>query len=114
MAGAVVDHMKKQSVKSVGFLGYIDAYGEQWFVALDSLLKKAEIKMLGVERLGCSDISVTAQALKLSSIILGATVLVSSGIGADMPQLGLIERGYMGKRYQMHAAAKRGPIRLGG
>src|SRR4051794_2372532 len=28
MANAVVNHMKKQGAKSVGFLGYTDAYGE--------------------------------------------------------------------------------------
>ena len=27
---AMVEHMKKQGIKTLGFLGYTDAYGEQW------------------------------------------------------------------------------------
>src|SRR5512133_2523880 len=30
MGHAVAVHMKKQGIKTVGFLGYTDAYGEQW------------------------------------------------------------------------------------
>ena len=30
MAYAMVQHMRKQGVKTVGFLGYTDAYGELW------------------------------------------------------------------------------------
>lgn len=114
MAEAMVEHMKKQGVKSVGFLGYTDAYGEQWLQALNPLLEKAGIKMLGVERFARSDTSVTAQALKLSSLNPDAMVIVASGSGAAMPQLGLVERGYKGKYYQTHAAATRDLMRVGG
>jgi branched-chain amino acid transport system substrate-binding protein len=34
MAHAMVEHMKKQGVKTVGFLGYTDAYGEGWLKGL--------------------------------------------------------------------------------
>ena len=105
MAEAMVEHMKKQGVKSVGFLGYTDAYGEQWLQALNPLLEKAGIKMVGAERFARSDTSVTAQALKLASLNPDAMVVVASGSGAAMPQLGLVERGYKGKFYQTHAAA---------
>jgi branched-chain amino acid transport system substrate-binding protein len=114
MAEAMVEHMKKQGVKSVGFLGYTDAYGEQWLQALNPLLEKAGIKMLGVERFARSDTSVTAQALKLASLNPDAMVIVASGSGAAMPQLGLVERGYKGKYYQTHAAATRDLMRVGG
>jgi branched-chain amino acid transport system substrate-binding protein len=30
MGHALVEHMKKQGVKTLGFLGYSDVYGEQW------------------------------------------------------------------------------------
>ena len=30
MATAIVNHMQKTGIKTVGFLGYTDAYGEQW------------------------------------------------------------------------------------
>ena len=90
MAEAMVEHMKKQGVKSVGFLGYTDAYGEQWLQALTPLLEKAGIKLAGVERFARSDTTVTGQALKLASANPDAMVVVASGSGAAMPQLGLI------------------------
>ncbi|NCT95868.1 MAG: ABC transporter substrate-binding protein [Comamonadaceae bacterium] len=114
MAEAMVEHMKKQGVKSVGFLGYTDAYGEQWLQALTPLLEKAGIKLSGVERFARSDTTVTGQALKLASANPDAMVVVASGSGAAMPQLGLIERGYKGKFYQTHAAATRDLMRVGG
>ncbi|MGX5651298.1 ABC transporter substrate-binding protein [Hydrogenophaga sp. YM1] len=114
MAEAMVEHMKKQGVKSVGFLGYTDAYGEQWLQALTPLLEKAGIKLAGVERFARSDTTVTGQALKLASANPDAMVVVASGSGAAMPQLGLIERGYKGKFYQTHAAATRDLMRVGG
>ncbi|MBL0918727.1 MAG: ABC transporter substrate-binding protein [Hydrogenophaga sp.] len=114
MAEAMVEHMKKQGVKSVGFLGYTDAYGEQWLQALIPLLEKANIKLVGTERFARPDTSVTAQALKLASANPDAMVIVASGSGAAMPQLGLVERGYKGKFYQTHAAATRDLMRVGG
>lgn len=114
MAEAMVEHMKKQGVKSVGFLGYTDAYGEQWLQALNPLLEKAGIKLVGAERFARSDTSVTAQALKLVAANPDAMVVVASGSGAAMPQLGLVERGFKGKVYQTHAAATRDLMRVGG
>src|SRR5690606_40466692 len=76
--------------------------------------RSAGIKMLGVERFARSDTSVTAQALKLTSLNPDAMVIVASGSGAAMPQLGLVERGFKGKYYQTHAAATRDLMRVGG
>ena len=114
MAIPMVAHMVKQGVKTVGFLGYTDAYGEQWLQALIPLLDKAGIKLVGTERFARSDTSVTAQALKLSAANPDAMVVVASGSGAAMPELGLVERGYKGKYYQTHGAASRDLMRVGG
>jgi branched-chain amino acid transport system substrate-binding protein len=114
MANAMVAHMVKHGVKSVGFLGYTDAYGEQWLQALTPLLDKAGIKLLATERFARADTSVTAQALKLTAANPDAMVVVASGSGAAMPQLGLVERGFKGKYYQTHAAASKDLMRVGG
>lgn len=114
MANAMVAHMQKQGVKTVGFLGYTDAYGEQWLQALTPLLDKAGIKLVASERFARADTSVTAQALKLTAANPDAMVVVASGSGAAMPQLGLVERGYKGKYYQTHAAATKDLMRVGG
>jgi branched-chain amino acid transport system substrate-binding protein len=114
MGHAVVEHMKKQGVKTVGFLGYTDAYGQQWLDAVGPMLDKAGIKLVGTERFARTDTSVTPQALKLTSANPDAILVVASGSGAAMPQLGLVERGYKGKVYQTHAAATPDLPRVGG
>jgi len=114
MAHAVVEHMKKQGIKTVGFLGYTDAYGELWLKALTPLAEKAGIKIVATERFARTDTSVTPQALKITSANPDAILVVASGSGAAMPQLALVERNYKGKIYQTHAAATQDLMRIGG
>lgn len=114
MAEAIVNHMKKQGVKTVGLIGYTDAYGESWVNELKPRLDKAGLKFVATERFARTDTSVTAQALKLTSAQPDAIVVVASGSGAAMPHLALVDRGYKGKIYQTHAAATRDLIRVGG
>jgi branched-chain amino acid transport system substrate-binding protein len=111
---AMVEHMKKQGVKTLGFLGYTDAYGEQWLKEVAPLLDKAGIKIVATERFARTDTSVTPQALKINAANPDAVLVVASGSGAAMPQLGLAERGYKGKIYQTHAAATMDLMRVGG
>jgi branched-chain amino acid transport system substrate-binding protein len=114
MGHAVVEHMKKQGVKTIGFLGYTDAYGEQWLKEITPQLDKAGIKLVATERFARTDTSVTPQALKLNAANPDAILVVASGSGAAMPQMGLAERGYKGKIYQTHAAATQDLMRVGG
>lgn len=114
MAYPIIEHMKKTGVKTVGFIGYADAYGEIWLKAMVPALEKAGIKLVATERFARSDTSVTPQALKLVSANPDAILVVASGSGAAMPQKGLIERGYKGKIYQTHAAATPDLVRIGG
>ncbi|TWC68193.1 ABC transporter substrate-binding protein [Herbaspirillum sp. SJZ099] len=114
MAGGVVDQMKKQGVKTIGFLGYSDSYGENWLKEVQRLAPAAGIKVGTVERFSRADTSVTAQALRVVSANPDAVLVVASGSGAAMPHKALVERGYKGKIYQTHSAASRDLIRLGG
>jgi branched-chain amino acid transport system substrate-binding protein len=114
MASGVVAHMARLGVKTVGFIGYSDAYGESWLKEFGALAEKHNIKMVDVERFARSDTSVTAQALKLATANPDAILVVASGSGAAMPEKALIERGYKGKVYQTHAAATRDLMRIGG
>lgn len=115
MSHAMIEHMKKQGIKTVGFLGYTDAYGESWlndFKAESAKLGGPQI--VAVERFARPDTSVTAQALKLTSANPQAMLIVASGSGAAMPHKAIVERGYKGKIYQTHAAASRDLMRIGG
>ena len=115
MAIPIVEHWKKVGVKTYGFLGYADAYGEAWLKDIQPLAEKAGIKLIATERFARSDTSVTGQALKLVSANPDAILVVASGSGAAMPHKGLVERGYpKTKLYQTHGAASRDLIRIGG
>lgn len=114
MGHAVVEHLKKQGIKTMGFLGYTDAYGEQWLIAMKPLLEQAGIQLVATERFARTDTSVTPQALKLSTANPDAILVVASGSGAAMPELALLDRGYKGKIYQTHAAASQDLVRVGG
>lgn len=114
MAHAMVGLMKKQGVKTVGLLGYTDAYGETWLKDFTVEAEKNGLKLIASERFARSDTSVTAQALKLVAANPDAMLIVASGSGAAMPHKGIVERGYKGKIYQTHAAASRDLMRVGG
>jgi branched-chain amino acid transport system substrate-binding protein len=115
MAIPIVEHWKKTGVKTFGFLGYADAYGEAWLKDIVPVAEKAGIKLVATERFARSDTSVTGQALKLVAANPDAILVVASGSGAAMPHKGLVERGYAkGKIYQTHGAASRDLIRIGG
>jgi branched-chain amino acid transport system substrate-binding protein len=114
MGHAIIEHMKKQGIKTIGFLGYSDAYGETWLTDFKPQAEKAGMKLVQVERFARADTSVTGQALKLVSANPDAMLVVASGSGAAMPQMALVDRGYKGKIYQTHAAATRDLMRVGG
>jgi len=114
MATAILEHMKKHGVKSVGFIGYTDAYGEVWLNAMKKLGPSYGVTMGDVERFARTDTGVTAQALKLVASNPDAILVVASGSGAAMPHRAIVERGYKGKIYQTHAAASRDLVRVGG
>jgi branched-chain amino acid transport system substrate-binding protein len=115
MAIPIVEHWKKTGVKTFGFLGYSDAYGEAWLKDITAQATAAGIKSVGVERFARADTSVTGQALKLVSAKPDAILVGASGSGAAMPAKGLVERGYpKDKIYQTHGAATMDLIRVGG
>lgn len=114
MADALVAHMKKTGIKTVGFIGYNDAYGEAYLQEMQPRLKASGIPLVAVERFARTDASVTSQALKLTSAKPDAVLIVASGSGTAMPQIALSERGYAGVVYQSGAAATRDFMRVGG
>ncbi len=114
MGYAIVENMKKAGVKTVGFIGYTDAYGESWLRELTRLAAAANIKLVASERFARADTSVTAQALKISLANPDAVLVVASGSGAAMPETAILERGYKGLIYQTHSAASHDLVRVGG
>ena len=114
MAEGTVQHMKQSGVRSIGFLGYTDAYGESLLRDVKREAEAAGLKVVAAERFARNDTSVTAQALKVTAAQPDAVLVVASGSGALMPQKALLERGYKGKVYQTYSAVAQDLVRMGG
>ncbi len=114
MAAAIVAHMAKNGVKTVGYVGFNDAYGEGWYNELKKNADAKGIKIIASERYGRSDTSVTGQVLKIAAARPDAVLIGASGVPAVLPQKSLNERGYKGKIYQTHGVANADFLRVGG
>lgn len=114
MADALVKHMKDSGVKTLGFIGYADAYGESWIKDITDAAKEVGIEVTNIERFNRNDTSVTGQAVKLVAANPDAILVGASGTPAVLPQVTLQERGYQGKIYQTHGAATKEFVRVGG
>jgi branched-chain amino acid transport system substrate-binding protein len=114
IAEALVGHMTKNSVKTVGFIGLNDPYGENWFKVFSGLATKAGVQIVASERYARADQSVTGQTLKL--IAAKPDVVLVAGVGGPgvLPQTTLRDQGYKGVVYQTHGIATDDFIRLGG
>jgi len=114
MALVIVGDMLKRGVKSVGFIGFSDAYGEGWWNEFSKIAETRGIKVVASERYNRSDSSVTGQVLKLVTAKPDAILVAASGTPAALPQKTLKERGYAGKIYQTHGVANNDFLRVCG
>ena len=114
MAIAIANHMAANKVKTIGFIGYADPYGQLWLKAMTGAAEAKGIKIAAAEAYQRNDTSVTGQALKLVAANPDAILIAGSGTPAVLPQATLIERGYKGKFYQTHGIANRDFLRVGG
>ena len=113
IAAALLKHMVKNNVKTVGFIGFNDPYGENWYKVFSALAEKAGIRIVASERYARADQSVTGQALKLVGAKPDAVLIAAVGGPAVLPQATLYDLGYKGRIYQTHAVATDDFIRLG-
>jgi branched-chain amino acid transport system substrate-binding protein len=111
---ALVAHMVKHGVKTVGYIGFNDAYGESFYGVLVPMLDKAGIKLVANERFQRTDQSVLGQATKIVAANPDAVFIGAAGGPTVLPHTTLIERGYKGTIYQTHGAATPDFVRLGG
>jgi branched-chain amino acid transport system substrate-binding protein len=114
MAQAVAAHMAKANVKTVGFIGFSDAYGEGWWTEFGKSAQARGIKVVANERYNRTDTSVIGQVLKIVSARPDAVLIAGSGTPAALPQKTLKERGYAGAIYQTHGVANADFLRVGG
>jgi branched-chain amino acid transport system substrate-binding protein len=114
MATIIAQHMVNHGVKTVGFIGFSDAYGESWFKEFGKAADLAKIRIVANERFARNDASVTGQVLKIMSKKPDAVLIAGAGTPAALPQKTLRERGYKGKYYQTHGVANNDFLRVCG
>ena len=114
MGKVLYEHMKKHNVKTVGYIGYSDSYGDLWFNDFKKQGVPMGMTVADEERFARPDTSVTGQVLKLLAANPDAILVGASGTAAALPQTELRDRGYKGLIYQTHGAASMDFIRIAG
>lgn len=114
MVSALVDRMKANGVKTVGYIGFSDAWGDLVYGALQSVAEKAGIKVVSNERFARADSSVTGQVLKVVAARPDAVLTGTTGTPGALPYPALAERGYRGAIYGTHGLINPDFVRVGG
>ena len=114
ISDGLVAAMTKRGVKTVGFIGRNDPYGENWYKTFAPMAQKAGIQIVANERYNQQDTSVTAQALKLIAAKPDAIMIAGVAADAALPHTQLVDSGYKGPIYQTHGAASGAFIKIGG
>ena len=114
MGKVLYEHMKAHNIKTVGYIGYSDSYGDLWFDDFKRQGVPMGLTLVDEERFARPDTSVAGQVLKLVAANPDAILVGASGTAAGLPQSALRERGYKGLIYQTHGAASMDFIRIAG
>ena len=114
MADAIAAHMKAHGVKTIGYIGFNDAYGESWFAEIRRATQAVGITVVADEKYNRNDASVTGQVLKLVAAHPDAVLIGASGTPGATPEKELVARHYAGKIYQTHGVANPDFLRVCG
>ena len=114
MMGAVAEHMKANGVRTVGFIGFSDGWGDLMYKATDFHAAAYGYRVVTNERYARADTSVTGQVLKIMAANPDSVVIGGSGTGGALPHVALIERGYKGRIYHNHGTVNAEFIKVGG
>ena len=114
MADVMTRYMANHNVRTVGFIGFADSYGDSWLNEFTKFATLRHIQVVATERFNRTDASVTGQVLKLMAAKPDAILVAGAGTPSVLPQRTLVERGFKGPIYQTHGIATPEFIKLGG
>ena len=114
MMGAITERLKANGVKTVGYVGFSDTWGDLVYKATESHAAGAGFKVVTNERYARADTAVTGQALRLISANPDVVVVGGSGTGGALPHVALVERGYKKPIYHNHGTVNLEFIKVGG
>ena len=114
ISDGLIAAMSKRGVKTIGFIGRNDPYGENWYKTFAPSAQKAGIQIVANERYARQDTSVTAQVLKLIAAKPDAVLVAGVAADAALPHTQLVDSGYKGSIYHTHGSASSDFIKIGG
>src|SRR6266581_8182749 len=86
MGKVLYQHMKAHDIKTVGYIGYSDSYGDLWFNDFKTQAIPMGMSLVDEERFARPDTSVAGQVLKLVAANPDAILVGASGTAAGLPQ----------------------------
>src|SRR5688572_13453524 len=114
MMDAVAKDIKKNNIKTIGYIGFSDGWGDIVYKATESHAAASGYRIVANERYARNDTSVVGQVLKLMAANPDAVMVGGSGTGGALPQIALRERGYKGPIYHNHGTVNSEFIKIGG
>jgi branched-chain amino acid transport system substrate-binding protein len=114
MMSAIVEHMKAHNVKTWGYIGFTDSWGDLVLKATEKFTDPDGMKLVASERYARADTSVVGQVLKIVAADPDAVVVGGSGTGGALPHLALVERNYKKQIYHNFGTVNREFIKVGG
>jgi branched-chain amino acid transport system substrate-binding protein len=113
MVKVIADRMTREGVKTAGYIGFSDSWGDLVYNGAIAAEKDGGPKITTNERYARTDTSVTPQALKVIATRPDAMLDGGSATQAALPLLELRTRGFKGGFYGTPALLNRDFIRIG-
>lgn len=114
MLSVLFKYMQQQAVKTIGYIGFSDGWGDQVLAATRQDAADDGMRILTDERYARTDTTVDAQVLKLISLRPQAVMMGNSATPAALPVIALRHRGYKGGIYGNHGIVSPAFIKVGG
>lgn len=114
MVRVIADRMKREGIKTAGYIGFSDSWGDLVYNGAIAAEKDGGPKITTNERYARTDTSVTAQALKVIGTQPDAMLDGGSATQGALPLLELRKRGFKGPFFGTPSLLNRDFIRIGG
>ncbi len=114
MVTAEVKDMVAQGVKTLGFIGFNDAYGQGGLAALQAAAPSDNVDIVATESFARSDTNLSSQATKLVAAHPDAVLIWAIPPAGNVAEKALQDAGYQGLIYQSYGMTNETFLRLGG
>lgn len=114
MVEVIAAKMKRDGVKTLGYIGFSDAWGDLVYNGGKAAEKEGGPKLTSNERYSRTDTSVTAQALKVMATRPDGVLDGGSATQGALPLIELRQRGYKGPFFGTASLLNKDFVRVGG